>query len=81
MTASLFCPLNKTLAHWQCNVHLGTHSLPPVLRLHVEILHVDLLPLPGGVGDVVQSEANQTLVTLLGNKTVKEFLITKAIFL
>ena len=81
MTASLFCPLNKTLAHWQCNVHLATHSLPPVLRLDVEILHVDLLPLPGGVGDVVQSEANQTLVTLLGNKTVKEFLIAKAIFL
>ena len=79
--ASRFFPFNYISPHWQCDVHLGAHSLSPVLRLHVEVLHVDLLPFPGGVGDVVQSEANQTLVTVLGNKTVKEFLITKAIFL
>ena len=39
--------------------YLGSNPLAPVIGLNIQVLHVDLLPLPGGVGEVVEGEPNK----------------------
>lgn len=50
-----------------------------MLRLHIQILHVDLSSLPG-VGEAVHHEPNHLGVSL-GYLTMKEWILSKAISL
>lgn len=42
-----------------CNPYLCANTLPPLFRLHVEVLHEDALALPGGVCEKEQGKANE----------------------
>ena len=43
------------------NAYLSPNAFIPVLWLDVEVLHVDLRPLPGGVCEAVEGKPNQLL--------------------
>ena len=79
-----------------CNPYLCANTLPPLFRLHVEVLHEDALALPGGVGEEEKGKANELddmnfarwgqniaeayLSLLLSHIAVKIFVSSKSVF-
>ena len=72
-TENIRCPMHpglrpSTAARWfnftansalHNSTNLASYSSAPAVRLDIEILHVDLPPLPRGVGEVIQWEPDQ----------------------